>query len=431
MMSFKSRSLFFFLCDLIILFLVFSLTSFIITYTGHDNPMSGVEISIYGIFSFLLLLMFFIEGIYTLETFEVSQLPVSLIRGSAFALILSVSIFSIISIYFPIRSPMFLIINSLTLPYLIYLVRSKLLLHLSQDQYLRETILIGSMETLKLAQGEANRRPFLGFKVRNTYTPEDLVAENFPTNTHLIAVENTLLHKFTRPGIEIMDIACFAEQVSGKVPLSSISESWLLDHNKNRDSYFYRFAKSTLDKSIALTLMIALIPVAVLLFPILLLVHGRPIFFKQSRTGLNDKEFTLYKLRSMIVNAESNGAQWSKPGDVRITPLGKWLRKTRLDELPQLYNILKGDMSLVGPRPERPEIIKNNLAPEIPLYHLRHLVKPGVTGWAQVAFRYGYSTEDSKEKLQYDLFYIKNRSFLLDVIIIIKTIKTVLTGAGQ
>ena len=133
----------------------------------------------------------------------------------------------------------------------------------------------------------------------------------------------------------------------------------------------------------------------------------------------------------MVVDAEKSGAQWSKPGDARITPLGKILRKTRLDELPQLINIIRGEMSLVGPRPERPEIIKGQLAPKIPFYHLRHLVKPGVTGWAQVTFRYGFSAEDSQEKLQYDLFYVKNRTIWLDVLVILKTIKTVITGAGQ
>jgi lipopolysaccharide/colanic/teichoic acid biosynthesis glycosyltransferase len=133
----------------------------------------------------------------------------------------------------------------------------------------------------------------------------------------------------------------------------------------------------------------------------------------------------------MVRDAEKTGVQWAKPGDARITPMGKVLRKTRLDELPQLLNILKGEMSLVGPRPERPEIIEKQLAPTIPFYNLRHMVKPGVTGWAQVTFRYGYSTEDSLEKLQYDLFYVKNRNLFLDVIVILKTIKTVLTGAGQ
>ena len=131
------------------------------------------------------------------------------------------------------------------------------------------------------------------------------------------------------------------------------------------------------------------------------------------------------------VDAEKDGAQWAKPKDARITPLGHVLRKTRLDELPQLINIFKGEMSLVGPRPERPEIIEKSLAPNIPFFGLRHLVKPGVTGWAQVTFRYGFSQEDSKEKLQFDLFYVKNRSVWLDMLVIIKTIKTVITGAGQ
>jgi lipopolysaccharide/colanic/teichoic acid biosynthesis glycosyltransferase len=133
----------------------------------------------------------------------------------------------------------------------------------------------------------------------------------------------------------------------------------------------------------------------------------------------------------MVVDAEKNGAQWAIKGDARITPLGKLLRKTRLDELPQLINILKGEMSLVGPRPERPEMIEKTLAPQIPFYNLRHLVKPGVTGWAQVNFRYGSSTEDTMEKLQLDLYYVKNRSVWIDILVILKTVKTVITGAGQ
>ena len=133
----------------------------------------------------------------------------------------------------------------------------------------------------------------------------------------------------------------------------------------------------------------------------------------------------------MVKNAEKNGAQWATTNDSRITPIGSFLRKTRLDELPQLWNILKGDMSLVGPRPERPEFIQTILAPKIPFYNQRHLVKPGVTGWAQINFRYGASEDDALEKLQYDLYYVKNQSFWLDIRIIVKTIKTVLTGAGR
>lgn len=187
-----------------------------------------------------------------------------------------------------------------------------------------------------------------------------------------------------------------------------------------------------LDKGVAIILLILLAPLALVLLPLLLIVHGRPIFFRQTRTGLNNQPFTLYKLRTMVTDAEKNGgAQWSRPGDHRITPLGKWLRKTRIDELPQLYNILRGDMSLVGPRPERPEIIQRDLRGRISHYDLRHCVKPGVTGWAQVAFRYAFTMEDAREKLQFDLYYVKNRTLWMDLAIIAKTIKTVLTGAGQ
>ena len=132
----------------------------------------------------------------------------------------------------------------------------------------------------------------------------------------------------------------------------------------------------------------------------------------------------------MIENAEKGKAQWAQKNDPRITRIGKLLRKTRLDELPQLLNILKNDMSLIGPRPERPEFIEN-LKKQIPYYEIRHLIKPGLTGWAQIKYKYGNSLEDSKEKLRYDLFYIKNRSLILDLAIILKTIKTVLAGNGS
>jgi len=155
-----------------------------------------------------------------------------------------------------------------------------------------------------------------------------------------------------------------------------------------------------------------------------------PIFYRQLRVGKSGRNFSIVKFRSMTVNAESNGAQWSTHGDPRITPVGRFLRRTRLDELPQFWNILKGEMSLIGPRPERPEFVAK-LAESIPFYRARHAVKPGLTGWAQVKYRYGSSEEDSLIKLQYDLCYIKHRSPVLDLRIISKTIRVVLTAAGQ
>ena len=156
-----------------------------------------------------------------------------------------------------------------------------------------------------------------------------------------------------------------------------------------------------------------------------------PLFYKQIRVGENGKLFHIIKLRSMLVNAESKGAQWATKDDPRITAFGKFLRNSRLDEVPQLVNVIKGEMSVIGPRPERPFFVKE-LSKQIPFYETRHILKPGMTGWAQVNERYGQNViEDSLTKLQYDLYYIKHRDFFLDVSIITKTISTVLYYRGQ
>ena len=162
----------------------------------------------------------------------------------------------------------------------------------------------------------------------------------------------------------------------------------------------------------------------------LLLESPGSLFYAQQRVGKNGKVFTLWKFRSMVPNAEENGAAWAQKNDPRVTKAGNILRKTFIDELPQAINILKGDMSLVGPRPERPEFVQS-LSEEIPFYQIRHLVKPGITGWAQVNSPYGNSTQGALEKLQYDLYYLKNRSLMLDLDILLKTVNVVFKGGTQ
>lgn len=433
----KSKSVLFLLSDVFVLLIVYFVTSLAMQFTGHEMVWSSLEKGLYIVFSSLLLLMFYIEGLYTLETFNPAVMPVSLIRASAISLTFSVAILTLLPTTYDIRNSMFLITNSLLLPYLTHEARAKILQFLSLDEYARGTVLIGSEETIRLTNTEVSNKPFLGFRIKQIFTPDQFRQNSLAGKFDLIAVERALIdhpllqEKLRISGAEVIDIAYLAERVCGKVPLSSITEGWIREHNNKRNTKIYELLKGLLDRSVALLMILALVPLAMLLIPFLLVVHGRPVFFKQTRTGLNNRPFTLFKLRSMVNNAEKDGARWSCPGDGRITRTGKWLRKTRIDELPQLYNILKGEMSLVGPRPERPEIIEKELGPKIPFYNLRHLVKPGATGWAQVTFRYGFSTEDSKEKLQYDLFYIKNRDIWMDIVIIIKTIKTVLTGAGQ
>jgi exopolysaccharide biosynthesis polyprenyl glycosylphosphotransferase len=304
----------------------------------------------------------------------------------------------------------------------------------------RGVLLIGPQSTLDLTNEEINRKPYLGYRLTGSITIDKALNHQVSNDTELIALERNLAitpelynkyFQLLESGIEVMDLAHFTEKISGKIPLAAINESWFVEYCGHNESRSYDLLKSLIDRFVSTIMIIGILPIYLVLLPILLLVHGRPIFFKQTRTGLNNKPFTLWKLRSMVVDAEKSGAQWAKPGDARITTIGKFLRKSRLDELPQLINIFKGEMSLVGPRPERPEIIEKNLVHNIKFYNLRHLVKPGVTGWAQVTFRYGFSTEDSAEKLQYDLYYVKNKSIWLDIVIIIKTIKIVITGAGQ
>lgn len=396
----------------------------------------------YKLFSFLFplwIIMYFIEGLYTLRTYNPANLPISIIRGTFLSVLVTVIMIYLLPPGLEKITPKtnLILISILAIPAL-YLWRRFFFTYFAHESRQRRTILIGSDETLKIVQHEIGRKPHLGYRIIGSFSSEDQTIE-IPKEVELIAVERNLTkeHKvyqdiFSRLGeTDVIDLAKFAEKISGKIPVRAIDESWFIEYCGHQESQSYDVLKSIIDTTVAIILMICLIPVAIILLPILLIVHGRPIFFKQTRTGLNNKPFTLYKLRSMVVDAEKAGAQWAKPGDARITPLGKFLRKTRLDELPQLINIIRGEMSLVGPRPERPEIIEKQLAPVIPYYNLRHLVKPGVTGWAQVTFRYGFSAEDSKEKLQYDLFYVKNRSLWLDLLVVLKTIKTVITGAGQ
>ncbi len=440
-MSNRAKTILLLLVDTCLLFLSLTL---VIWVRNYGDARSDFLLSHYHLFSYLFplwILVFFIEGLYTLKTYNPAILPISLIRGT-----LSSVILSILAIYLmpkdlaDITPKTNLILIALVSLPLIFLWRRSFFNYFAHESRSRGTLLLGSTETLKLVQYEIERKPHLGYRIVGAHALEEMHSLQISPDVQLIAIERNVakdqkvyqeVFKYLGSGVEVIDLAKFAERISGKIPIRAIDESWFIEYCGHQESRSYDVVKNLIDRSIALLMMILLIPLMVFLLPILLIVHGRPVFFTQKRTGLNNQPFTLYKLRSMVVDAEKSGAQWAKPGDARITPLGKILRKTRLDELPQLINILKGEMSLVGPRPERPEMIDKELAPKIPFYNLRHLVKPGVTGWAQVTFRYGFSTEDSLEKLQYDLFYVKNRSWWLDMLVILKTIKTVLTGAGQ
>lgn len=231
-------------------------------------------------------------------------------------------------------------------------------------------------------------------------------------------------------GIEVIDAPSFYEEVTGKLLIDEITPSWFIFSEGFRMTPFRRSGKRILDifiASIGLMIYLPLLPIIALLIKI---DSSGPILFKQLRVGEGDKSFHLYKFRTMHRDAENGtGAVWAQEDDPRVTRIGKILRITRLDEMPQFYNVLRGDMSIIGPRPERPEFV-TELKNLIPYYSERHFVKPGITGWAQIHYSYGSSVEDAIEKLRYDLYYIKHISPYLDVMIIIETIKVMLFGKG-
>lgn len=231
-------------------------------------------------------------------------------------------------------------------------------------------------------------------------------------------------------GIEVIDAPSFYERVTGKLLVENITPSWLIFSDGFRVTQMKKKAKRCTDLLLAAVGLLIASPLFPLIALAIRLTSAGPIFFRQERVGEGERPFTLFKFRTMRADAEkSTGAVWAQKDDPRITAVGSFLRKTRLDELPQMLNVLKGDMSFVGPRPERPEFVAM-LKEQIPYYSERHFVKPGITGWAQVRYSYGASVEDSFEKLRYDLFYIKHLSLFNDLMILLETVKVVLLGRG-
>lgn len=233
-------------------------------------------------------------------------------------------------------------------------------------------------------------------------------------------------------GSFVEELTSFYETQWQKIPYFHIDEEWILASkgfgivgSKGRLR-----VKRIIDVFMAIILIVLTLPFILVTALIVRLESPGPIIFEQVRTGYQGREFRIYKFRSMVQNAEANGAQWASANDVRVTKVGRFIRKTRLDELPQLFNVLKGEMSFVGPRPERPEF-NISLEKEIPFYNLRHLVLPGITGWAQVMYPYGASVDDAKEKLSYEIYYIKNHNLFFDFKIILRTVRIVLFGAGR
>ncbi len=298
-------------------------------------------------------------------------------------------------------------------------------------------LLIGNNDTTKEIVKQVENNPQLGYIIK--YWLKDELGDKeidhisqiiISENIDLIAIPDHIkkdsktaraIYRNLALGIETIDIASFYERIFKKVPLSELSEVWFLENLVSQNK-IYETIKQPCEIIMAFIMMIVLSPLMVLIGLLVKLTSRGPAIYKQTRVGQYESEFMLYKFRTMTKDAEKKGAQWSQKNDARVTTLGKFLRRSHLDELPQLMNIIKGEASFVGPRPERPEFTED-LKKVIPHYELRHLVRPGIAGWAQLNYSYGASVEDAYQKLQYDIFYLKNKSFWLDLGIVIKTLR--------
>ena len=233
-------------------------------------------------------------------------------------------------------------------------------------------------------------------------------------------------------GIDVIDILSFFEREVGQIRIDIMDPKWLVFSEGYYQSQINDALKRVFDLIASFVILFVASPFIILTIIAIKIEEGirAPIFYHQIRVGLNAKEYPVYKFRSMCIDAEKKGeAVWATKQDSRVTRVGGLIRKTRIDELPQIYNVLNGSMSFVGPRPERPQFVKE-LAKDIPYYHERHLVKPGVTGWAQLLYPYGASLNDSYQKQLFDMYYVKNKSIFLDLLILLQTVEVVLFGKG-
>jgi exopolysaccharide biosynthesis polyprenyl glycosylphosphotransferase len=389
------------------------------------------------------LIVFFIYEWYDLRlSYNTSNLFFSLLRLMSINIVLAVIIFYFLTPLFDNLKPQrVLLIDGVTTLALLFLWRKLFYATLRSPRITNNVLILGDDPLAHQIAKEIAHRPQLGYAaIHLTQLPPSLTAYCREHYINVLVADTSstkhpeyaeAIFNCVELGINIQSLTIFYETIVNKIPVEAIEHDWFLENLSEHSKKPYEVGKRISDiilASIGITLTAPFIPFIAL---IIKLDSTGPIIFSQIRTGKNGRKFMAMKFRSMIHNAEKDGPQWAQKNDSRITRFGNIMRKTRLDEIPQLINVLRGELSIVGPRPERPEFIRM-LTQQIPFYQQRLLVKPGLTGWAQLLGpAYGGSVEESLEKVKYDLYYIKHRSLMLDINIILKTVKIIISGRGQ
>jgi len=418
-----------FLGDVSLLYLSLLITLFLGFLKEFNSGTLILHLLPFSIIYFFWLVIFYIFGLYDLHLIK-SKIN---FYGRALGAILSGLILGMLFFYtipfFGITPKTNLILNGLIFTILFFGWRN--LFHsLFSIHFLTRVAMIGKGSHVENLKKEISERPYLGYKVipinlENKSLLFQIQKENINTVIFTEEFESDpkllkALYLCAPDRVNFLDIATAYELIYEKIPTGMVSEAWFLENLKEREREFYDKIKSFFDIILAIILLILTLPFGLLIAFFIKLEDGGPVFYSQKRIGKDKKPFTLYKFRSMKVGAEKGEAVWAEKEDKRITKIGKLIRRIHFDEIPQMINVIKRNIYLVGPRPERPEFVQQ-LEKEMPHYHLRHIIKPGFTGWAQIKFRYGRSIMDSHEKFQYDLYYLKNRGFLLDIGILLRT----------
>lgn len=387
----------------------------------------------------LWILVFYAMDLYSYQTWRTTFQN---IRKYAIALLanffISISIFYIFGGFFKLTPKANLLIFVLIFAILDAIWRFYVSKIFSSNQINRDLIIFSSSPLAKEIIEHINIHPQIGYKCEVFSEIEGTDKMIHQNNGQIILIDEIFLknpeiakklYELLAQHIEIFTLTEFYENLFGKIPLSQIKEDWFIQEIKS-DKSIYEALKRILDVLFSIFGIVIFSPIFILLFILVPLTSKGGAIYKQIRVGKDEKNFTLYKFRSMYANSEknpdSNGASpiWSNDNDPRITRFGNILRKTHLDELPQLFNILIGDMSVVGPRPERPEFVQK-LKQDIPHYFIRQTIKPGLTGWAQIRYRYTNTIDEVRQKFEFDLYYIKTQNIFLDISIILKTIKLI------
>ncbi len=424
------RKIILFLGDLCLLYLCLIIALII----GFGQSFSPTVLASH-LFPFTLLYLIWIAVFLAFDFYELDALK----SGLSFAVkitlgLLACSIVAVAFFYFlPLQiSPKTNLLILMAVLWFGLLLWRKFAFFLYSAFQTNRVIIVGLNEESQILAKALKESPHLGYnliKIISAEQASSLLEETKKHKIHTLIIAKNLasspelnktLYQCLSLKLNILDLARAYEIIFQKVPIDYADYLWFLENLKEGKKTFYDRSKRIVDVLLSSLILIITAPFWVVISALVKLDTPGPVIYKQKRVGRQGEEFWLYKFRSMKRDAEKQGALWADENDQRITSAGKILRNLHLDEIPQLINVLKGDISLTGPRPERPEFIKE-LENKIPHYRLRLLVKPGLTGWAQIKFRYARSIIDSHEKLQYDLYYIKNRSFALDLQILLKT----------